>query len=335
MDIVGEIMDRARRNPKRIVLPEGEDERTLMAAGISSREGIADIILLGKEDSVRKKASDLNVDVAKMKILDPEMSADLDRYAALYCELRKEKNVNEGMARRILRKSLYFGAMMVRVGEADGMVAGAVNLTASVVRAASLIIGLQGDISTPSSFFLMNKPDFEGGEKGAILFADVAVNPDPTPPQLADIAISSARSAKLLFGWVPRVAMLSFSTKGSAYDALTRKVVEATEIAKKRAPDLLVDGEFQADAAIVPAVAKKKISGESPVAGRANVLVFPDLNAANIAYKLVQYMGKAEAYGPILQGFSKPVSDLSRGATPKDIAGTIAIICVEAQGVPA
>jgi len=335
MDIVGEIMDRSRRNPKRIVLPEGEDERTLMAAGISSREGIADIILLGKEDSVRKKASDLNVDVAKMKILDPEMSADLDRYAALYCELRKEKNVNEGMARRILRKSLYFGAMMVRVGEADGMVAGAVNLTASVVRAASLIIGLQGDISTPSSFFLMNKPDFEGGEKGAILFADVAVNPDPTPPQLADIAISSARSAKLLFGWVPRVAMLSFSTKGSAYDALTRKVVEATEIAKKRAPDLLVDGEFQADAAIVPAVAKKKISGGSPVAGRANVLVFPDLNAANIAYKLVQYMGKAEAYGPILQGFSKPVSDLSRGATPKDIAGTIAIICVEAQGVPA
>ncbi len=332
MDIVGEIMDRARESPRKIVLPEGEDERTLRAAEISSQKRIADITLLGNEDSIREKASGLNVDLAKMRILDPEKSADLDRYVNLYCELRKEKNVNEGMARRILRKSLYFGAMMVRVGEADGMVAGAVNLTASVVRAANLIIGLQGDISTPSSFFLMNKPDFEGGEKGAILFADVAVNPDPTPAQLADIAISSARSAKLLFDWVPRVAMLSFSTKGSAYDALTRKVIEATEIAKKKAPDLLIDGEFQADAAIVPAVAKKKIKGENPVAGKANVLIFPDLNAANIAYKLVQYMGKAEAYGPILQGFSKPISDLSRGANPEDIAGTIAIICVEAQG---
>jgi len=332
MDVIAEIMDKARRNPRRIVLPEGEDERILRAAGVSSQKGIADIVLLGNEDLVKRKASDLNVDLTGMRVLDPEKSADMDRYAALYCELRKEKNVNEGMAKRILRKSLYFGAMMVRIGEADGMVAGAVNLTASVVRAASLIIGLQGDISTPSSFFLMDKPDFEGGEKGSILFADVAVNPDPTPPQLADIAISSARSAQLLFRWVPRVAMLSFSTKGSADHPLARKVIEATEIAKRRAPDLLIDGEFQADAAVVPAVAKKKIHGENPVAGRANVLIFPDLNAANIAYKLVQYMGKAEAYGPILQGFSKPVSDLSRGATPEDIAGTIAIICVEAQG---
>ncbi len=332
MEVIGEVMDKARKDPRKIVLPEAEDERILRAAEISSQEGIADIVLLGNEDLVRKKASDLNIGLVKIKILDPEKSPNLDRYVALYCELRKDKNVNEGMARRILRKNLYFGAMMVKVGEADGMVAGAVNLTASVVRAASLIIGLQVDISTPSSFFLMNKSDFEGGEKGAILFADAAINPDPTPHQLADIAISSARSAKLLFGWVPRVAMLSFSTKGSAHHALTSKVIEATEIAKKRAPDLLIDGELQADAAIVPAVAKMKVPGGSPVAGRANILIFPDLNAANIAYKLVQRMGKAEAYGPILQGFSMPVSDLSRGATPEDIAGTIAIVCVEAQG---
>jgi len=335
MGIVDKLKDKAKENPRRIVLPEGEDERILRAAEITSREGIANVVLLGSEDIVRKKASDLNVDLGKTMILDPERSPDLDRYAAIYCELRKDKNVNEGMARRILRKSLYFGAMMVKVGEADGMVAGAVNLTASVTRAASLIIGLHGDISTPSSFFLMSKPSFEGGESGVMLFADAAVNPDPTPSQLADIAISSARSARLLFGWVPRVAMLSFSTKGSADHPLTRKVIEATEIARKRAPDLLIDGELQADAAIVPAVAKRKVRAGSPVAGRANVLIFPDLNAANIAYKLVQHVGEAEAYGPILQGFSKPVSDLSRGAGPEDIVGAIAIVCVEAQGAVA
>ncbi|MEM2936102.1 MAG: phosphate acetyltransferase [Candidatus Bathyarchaeia archaeon] len=332
MSVMDQLKERAKQDPKRIVLPEGEEERILKAAEISSREGIAHPILLGDEDTIIRRASDLGVDLKGVKILNPEKSPDLERYAALYCEIRKEKNVNERIAKRILRKSLYFGAMMVRAGDADGMVAGAVNLTASVIRAGSLIIGLQKDISTPSSFFVMNIPNFEVGEKGVCLFADAAVNPDPNSSQLADIAISSARSAKLLLGWEPRVAMLSFSTKGSAYHPLTKKVIEATEIARKKAPDLLIDGEFQADAALIPTVAKRKVKGENPVAGRANVLIFPDLNAANIAYKLVQYMGKAEAYGPILQGFSRPISDLSRGASAQDIVGAIAIVCVEAQG---
>jgi len=331
MSIIDQLKDKARKDPKKIVLPEGEEERILKAAEISTREGIANPILLGNEDAILKRASDLNINLKNVKILNPAESPDLERYAALYCEVRKGKNVNERIAKRILRKSLYFGAMMVRVGDADGMVAGAVNLTASVIRAGSLIIGLQRGISTSSSFFVMNVPSFEGGENGVCLFADAAVNPDPNPSQLADIAISSARSAKLLLGWEPRVAMLSFSTKGSAYHPLTKKVIEATEIARKKAPDLLIDGEFQADAALIPTVAKRKVKGESPVAGRANVLIFPDLNAANIAYKLVQYMGKAEAYGPILQGFSRPISDLSRGASAEDIAGAIAIVCVEAQ----
>lgn len=331
MSVIGQLKEKAKKDPKRIVLPEGEEERILRAAEISFREGIAHPILLGDEDTILRRASDLGVGLKGVIILNPEESPDLERYASLYCEIRKEKNVNERIAKRILRKSLYFGAMMVRAGDADGMVAGAVNLTASVIRAGSLIIGLQSGISTPSSFFVMSVPNFEGGEKGVCLFADAAVNPDPNPFQLADIAISSARSAKLLLGWEPRVAMLSFSTKGSAYHPLTKKVIEATEIARKKAPDLLIDGEFQADAALIPTVAKRKVKGESPVAGRANVLIFPDLNAANIAYKLVQYMGKAEAFGPILQGFSRPISDLSRGASAEDIAGAIAIVCVEAQ----
>jgi len=332
MSVIDQLKGKAKKDPKRIVLPEGEEERILKAAEISSREGIAHPILLGDEGTIQRRASDLGVDLKGVKILNPEKSPDLERYASLYCEIRKEKNVNERIAKRILRKSLYFGAMMVQAGDADGMVAGAVNLTASVIRAGSLIIGLQKDISTPSSFFVMSVPNFEGGENGVCLFADAAVNPDPNSSQLADIAISSARSAKLLLGWEPRVAMLSFSTKGSAYHPLTKKVIEATEIARMKAPDLLIDGEFQADAALIPTVAKRKVKEESSVAGRANVLIFPDLNAANIAYKLVQYMGKAEAYGPILQGFSRPISDLSRGASAQDIVGAIAIVCVEAQG---
>ena len=332
MDLIDQFKERAKKAPKTIVLPEGDEERILKAAEISVREGIAHPILLGEEATILKRASDLNVDTTGVKILNPKTSPDLERYAALYCEMRKGKRVNERIAKRILRKSLYFGAMMVRRGDAQGMVAGTVNLTASVIRASSLIIGLQEGISLPSSFFVMNVPGFAGGENGACIFADAAVNPDPTPSQLADIAISSARSAKILLGWEPRVAMLSFSTKGSAYHPLTKKVLEATEIAKRKAPHLLIDGELQADAALIPEVAKRKVKGESAVAGRANVLIFPDLNAANIAYKLVQHLGKAEAYGPLLQGFFKPVSDLSRGASVGDIVGAITMVCVEAQG---
>jgi phosphate acetyltransferase len=273
----------------------------------------------------------MNLNLEGVKIFDPHTDPNLDRYVSEYCKMREAKGIDEKVARRILIKSLYYGAMMVRVGDADGIVAGAVNLTASIIRAGSLIIGLKKDISIPSSFFVMDVPGFE---RGALIFADAAVNPDPTPEQLADIAITSARSAKVLLGWEPRVAMLSFSTKGSAYHPMTKKVIEATEIAKKKAPDLLIDGELQADAAIVPRVAAAKVKDKSPVAGMANVLIFPDLNAGNIGYKLVQHLAKAKAYGPILQGFAKPISDLSRGATVEDIVGAIAIVCVEAQGVP-
>ena len=218
--------------------------------------------------------------------------------------------------------------MMVHLGEADGMVAGAINSTANVIRAASLVIGLQEGISTPSSFFLMEIPGFEGGEDGNLLFADCAVNIDPSPDELAEIAIATARSAKWLLDWEPRVALLSFSTKGSASHELVDKVIKATNIAKSKEPSLLIDGELQADAALIPSVAKRKVKGGSPVAGRANILIFPDLNAGNIAYKLVQRLAKANAYGPILQGFSRPVSDLSRGATVEDIVGVIGIISV-------
>lgn len=332
MDLIDRFKERAKKAPRVIVLPEGDEERILKAAEISAREGIAHPILLGEEATISKRASDLDVDLAGARVLNPQTSPDLERYAAFYCKIRKGKRVNERIAKRILRKNLYFGAMMVRMGDADGMVAGAVNLTASVIRASSLIIGLQGGISLPSSFFIMNVSGFAGGEDGALIFADAAVNPDPTPSQLADIAISSARTAKTLLSWEPRVAMLSFSTKGSAFHPLTKRVVEATEIAKKKDPRLLIDGELQADAALIPEVAKRKVKGKSAVAGSANVLIFPDLNAANIAYKLVQYLGKAEAFGPLLQGFSKPVSDLSRGAKVEDIVGAIAMVCVEAQG---
>ena len=332
MNIMKDLMNKAREDPKLIVLPEATDERILKAAEISLKEKIAYPILLGEENEIREKAAEINVELEGLKIINPKESPDLDRYVSLYCEIRKSKRINERIAKRILSKNLYFGAMMVRAGDADGMVAGAINLSASVIRAGGLIIGLQRDISVPSSFFVMDIPNFKGGENGVLIFADAAVNPDPDASQLADIAIASARSAKTLLGWEPRVAMLSFSTKGSAYHALTRKVVEATMIAKKKAPDLLIDGELQADAAIVPEVAKRKVKEESPVAGRANILVFPDLNAANIAYKLVQYAANAAAYGPILQGFSKPISDLSRGASVNDIVGAIAIVCIEARG---
>lgn len=330
MTIIEEITNRARADPRVIVLPEGEDERILKAAVISAKEKIAHPIVLGKEQALREKASEKGL--KGLKILNPRDSPDLDRYVAMYCEMRKRRGVDEKIARRILSKNLYFGAMMVRAGDADGMVAGAVNLSASVIRAGSLIIGLQKGISIPSSFFVMDIPDFEGGEKGVCIFADAAVNPDPNSSQLAEIAITSARSAKILLGWEPRVALLSFSTKGSAYHALTKKIVEAVEIVRKKSPDLLIDGELQADAALIPEVAERKLKEGSPVAGRANVLIFPDLNAANIAYKLVQHAAKAAAYGPILQGFRRPVSDLSRGASVDDIVGAIAIVCVEAQG---
>ena len=327
------LKERAKKKPMRIVLPEGEEDRIIRASVKAAEEGLAKPILLGDEDAINERAEDLGLSLRGVELLNPEVSPEMDKYVEKYLEIRRGKRVSEAMARRILRRPLYYGAMMVRVGDADGMVAGAVSITASVIRASLLLIGLQKDITVPSSFFIMETKNEKIGENGTLIFADAAVNPDPTPEQLADIAIASARSAKALLGWTPRVAMLSFSTKGSAAHPLVDKVMEAVKIAKSKAPDIAIDGELQADAALLPSVAERKIKGDvGPVAGRANILIFPDLDAGNIAYKLVQHVCGAGAYGPILQGFEKPVSDLSRGAKAEEIVGVITIVNILAQG---
>jgi len=330
MDVAQRFIAKARLDPRVIVLPESGDERILRAAERCAREGIADPVLLGEESEVRTQAASLGLDLSSVRIVNPVSASELNRYVKVYREVRVRKNVGERVALRILRKPLYFGAMMVRLGEADGMVAGAKAITASVIRAGELVVGLQEDISTPSSVFLMEIPGFRGGEEGVLLFSDAAVNADPSPRQLAEIAVTSARTARTLLGWEPRVAMLSFSTKGSAAHRLVEKVVEATEIARRMDSGLLIDGELQADAALIPEVARRKVK-ESSVAGRANILIFPDLNASNISYKLVQHLGGARAYGPILQGFRRPLSDLSRGASVEDVVGTISMLVVQAQ----
>ncbi|MGQ9514122.1 MAG: phosphate acetyltransferase [Thermoproteota archaeon] len=328
-----DIKQRANRDPKKIVLPESSEERILRAASKALAEGVAIPILLGNEKEIISFANKLGVSIRGIDVVDPSTSNKLDRYVREYCEIRRERGVDENLARRILLKNLYYGAMMVRVGDADGMVAGATTITASVIKAGHLIIGFQEGIQTPSSFFLMETNNLEIGERGVLLYADAAVNPDPNPEQLADIAISSARSASSLLGWEPRVAMLSFSTKGSASHPSVDKVVRATEIAKSKAPSILIDGELQADAALKADVARKKMKDIGPVAGRANILIFPDLNSGNIAYKLTQHVGGARAYGPILQGFAKPLSDLSRGAGVEEIVGVMAIVSVLAQSI--
>ena len=331
MDVLLQLAIRAKECRKRIVLPEGDDPRILVAADTAGQESLAYPILVGNVRSIQEKASQIGVKLEGVRIVDPNDSPDLDRYAALYHEMRSKERVSESIASRIVKRNLYFGAMMLRAGDADGMVAGAVSPTASVVRAGTLTVGLQADVSQPSSFVLVDIAGFRGGENGACIFADTAVNPDPDPDQLAEITAVSARTARALLEWEPRVAMLSFSTRGSAHHRMTAQVLKATETARKRAPDLLIDGELQADAALVPEIGRRKVKDESPVAGRANVLIFPDLNAANIAYKLVQHVTGAMVYGPILQGFAKPISDLSRGSSVNDILGTIIIVGVEAQ----
>ncbi len=314
MDVIENLIAAAKANPqpRRVVLPEGADERILEAARRLRDEGIARPVLLGPG-----AAGD------GLAVLDPEDSEDLDRYAEAYAAGREK--VDAKVARRLVRKPLYFGGMMVRLGEADAMVAGAANPTRRVIEAGLLTVGLAEGIETPSSFFLMAVPDFQGEGPKSFVYADCAVNVDPTPEELADIALASAASAEKLLDGEPRVAMLSFSTRGSANHERVEKVTRALEIAKERAPGLAIDGEFQADSALIPAIAEKKGISESPVAGQANVLIFPDLDAGNIGYKLTQYMAGAQAVGPILQGFGKPVADLSRGASVDDIIATAVI----------
>jgi phosphate acetyltransferase len=331
MKLIDRIKEQARKSPQRIVLAEGEEERTVRAADICRKDGIVSPVMLGNEERIKELARLSGVDLDGIDIIDPDSSPEMERYISLYIESRGGKRVSEGMAGRLLKRPLYFGAMMVRVGDVNGMVAGCMSLTATVIKASELIIGFKEGISAPSSFFVMSVPDCPYGEDGNFVYADAGVNPDPTPGELAEIAVLSARNAQSLLGWEPRVAMLSFSTRGSAGHKLVDKVTEAVKLAKEMAPELAIDGEFQLDAAIVPGVAERKVKDDSDVAGRANVLIFPDLNAGNIGYKLTQYLAKAEAYGPLFQGFAMPVNDLSRGASVEDIVGVIAFTALQSQ----
>jgi len=320
MRLKEKFIEKARKAGKKVVLPEGTDERIQKTAEVLSREGIARVVLIGNKDEITSLASQRGIDCSGVEVIDPCSYPEMPALIHLYSETRK---VKEGVAERILRKELVFGGMLLAAGKVDGMIAGAASTTASVIQASALTVGYAPGISTPSSFFIMEFPD------GKVLFyADCAVNIDPSARQLAEIALSTSRSFSKIMGQQPKTAMLSFSTKGSASHPFVEKVQQAVSIAREMADEGMdIDGEFQGDTALVEAVAKKKIKEPSPVAGQANVLIFPDLDAGNIAYKLTQYLAGASAFGPILQGFAKPVSDLSRGAKVEDIVVVTAIVC--------
>ena len=331
MSYIDMIKERARLDKKTIVLPESNDKRTLLAAARIVEEGIADIIMIGDEEKIMDGAGWLEVDLSKVKVVNPKTTPKLDDYVNLLYETRKAKGMTPEKAREILTTDwLTYGVMMVKEKDADGLVAGACHATADTLRPALQILKTAPGTELVSGFFIMDVPNCEYGANGTFLFADCGLNQDPTSAELAAIADSSAKSFRALVGEKPIVAMLSHSTKGSAKHALVDKVVEATKIANEKYPQLDLDGELQLDAAIVPSVAKAKAKG-SEVAGHANVLIFPNLDAGNIGYKLVQRLAKAEAYGPMLQGIARPVNDLSRGCSAEDIVGVVALTAVQAQ----
>jgi len=323
MDKITQFKEMARKRKLSVVLPEGNDERIVAAARILKDEDIARPIVLGKAEEIEGARNKAGVSLEGIETINPRESDRLEAYAGKYVAGRAD--LPPAVAKRLLIKPLFFGGMMVAAGDADAMVGGAASATAMVIQAGALTVGFAAGIKTPSSFFLMIIPDFQGEKDKTFIFADCAVNIEPSAQELAEISLASARSAEKLLGQETRVALLSFSTRGSASHALVDKVVEALKIARQQRPELLIDGEFQADTAIVPRVAAKKVKGQSDVAGRANVLIFPDLNSGNIAYKLTQYLAGAKAIGPFLQGFARPISDLSRGASVDDIVATAAI----------
>ena len=329
MAIIDVLKEKAKADKKTIVLPESEDRRTYEAAAKILKEGIADIILVGSEDVVKKNGEGL--DLTGVKVVDPATSERTAAYIDKLVELRSKKGMTPEQAKEILlNQYLYYGVMMVKMGDADGMVSGACHSTADTLRPCLQILKTKPGTKLVSAFFLMEVPNCEFGENGTFVFADCGLNQNPNPEELAAIAASSAESFKSLVGAEPKVAFLSHSSKGSAKHADIDKVTAAVKIAKEENPDLMLDGELQLDAAIVPSVGESKAPG-SPVAGHANVLIFPDLDAGNSGYKLVQRLAKAEAYGPVTQGIAAPVNDLSRGCSADDIVGVVAITAVQCQ----
>lgn len=334
MDLIEYLTANARANRQRIVLPEGLEPRTLTAADRIIADGLAEIILIGNPTDVLNMGKELGLkNLYRATIVDPADEAVIDKYAPLFYDLRKSKGITMDEARLTTANPLYLGCLMVKAGDADGQVAGAMNTTGNVLRAAFQVIKTMPGISVVSGAFVMLLPKgSKYGTNDILIFADCAVVPDPTAPELAQIAVSSAKTARDIAGIEPRVAILSFSTKGSAKSERVDKVIEATELAHQLDPNLILDGELQADAAIVPSVATAK-APNSPLSGRANVLVFPNLEVGNIAYKLVQRLGGVQAVGPVLQGLAAPVNDLSRGCFPEDIYKTIIITCNQAIGL--
>ncbi len=334
MELFEKLKAKAKSNRQRIVLPEGTEPRTLTAADRIIADGIADITLIGDPDDIKKMAAELKLyHIADATIVDPKDESVIDRYSPLFYELRRKKGISMEEARLTTANPLYLGCLMVKAGDADGQVAGAMNTTGNVLRAAFQVIKTQPGIEVVSGAFIMLLPKgLPYGTDGVLVFADCAVVPDPNAQELAQIAVSAAQTARDIAGIEPRVAILSFSTKGSAKHERVDKVIEATRIAHEMAPDLILDGELQADAAIVPSVAQTK-APNSQLSGRANVIVFPSLEVGNIAYKLVQRLGGVEAVGPVLQGLAAPVNDLSRGCFPEDIYKTIIMTCCQAIGL--